>query len=80
MFLNTILWVLHVHSNWFAVGGWVVRCVGVFGVHFLDYCVAARGTSDQTDPVPGEPVGDMSLPEFLGNDVFTHTHARKRKL
>lgn len=33
---------------------------------FLDYSVAARGAPHQTDPVPGEPAGDVPLPELLG--------------
>lgn len=33
---------------------------------FLGYSVAARGASHQTDPLPREPAGDVSLPELLG--------------
>lgn len=43
----------------------------VWGGCFLDYSVAARGAAHQADPVPGEPAGDVPLPELLGN---THTH------
>lgn len=56
---------------WVWVEGWGGLCLGVGGC-FLDYSVAARGTPHQTDPVPGEPAGDMPLPELLGTPD-THT-------
>ena len=45
-------------------GGDVGSCLWIG--HFLDYSVAARGAPHQADPVPGEPAGDLPLPELLG--------------
>lgn len=44
-----------------------------FGLCFLDYSVAARGTPHQTDPLPGKPPGDLPFSELLG---MTHKHIK----
>lgn len=45
------------------------------GGHFLDYCVAAGGAAHQTDPLSGEPAGDVPLPELLGTKLtLNHMH------